>query len=207
MIKNPEDSFTGGLWLKLLFSVCCRINNSVSAPPHRTHHSPASWWACGRPVPRSVGGMAHRPCTLWNNVAHRGTMWYTVEQCCAPWISVVHRGTMLCTVEGARLGPNVPSATAVCSAAASIFFYLSIPSQSAVQQHCTTKLPRLVSLKVISPTFLQRHCCCLSQGVKGPCVHLFYQHSGHQSANSPIISDIYKRGTIFYPTLTHWRNI
>ena len=128
-------------------------------------------------------------------------VWHTGPALCGPLCGDT---IVPCTVEGARLGPNVPSATAVYSAAASIFFYLSIPSQcTEQQQNCTTKLPRLVSLaslKVpVSPTFLQRHCCCLSQGVKGPYVHLFYQHSGTKLQIgcgwdwSPIISYIFIR--------------
>ena len=45
-----------------------------------------------------------------------------------------------CTVEGARLGPNVPSATAVYSAAASIFFYLSITIVRAASRFTVSSL-------------------------------------------------------------------
>lgn len=141
MIKNPEDSFTGGPFPNYFSpSAAVLITLSLLLATVSTTLRQAGGPAGGQFQEASVvSGMAHRACT----------MWCTVE-----------------AVEGARLGPNVPSATAVCSAASIFFFYLPIPSQSAVQQHCTNKLPRLVSLKV--STFLQRHCCCLSQGVKGP---------------------------------------
>ena len=84
-----------------------------------------------------------------------------------------------CTVVGAWLGPNVPSATLpLLSVLLSILTPICVFQDSLVyQQHCTTKLARLVSLKVkvaaVVPGFTDfpaSHCCCLSQGVKAPCL-------------------------------------
>ena len=133
-----------GPWLITFLRLRRRINNSVAAPRHRIHHSPASWWACGRPVPRSVGGIWYGTPGLHNVVHSGGSGGSTVR----PQRAICHRG-LLCCLYLLLLSAYSKS---VCSAAA-------LHQQTA--SSCQSQ-----SLKV--STFLQRHCCCLSQGVKGP---------------------------------------
>ena len=64
------------------------------------------WWACGRPVPRSVAGIAHCGRTQSHTVAN------TIAHCGGT--AVAHSGEHWWhTVVGARLGPNVPSASSL----------------------------------------------------------------------------------------------
>ena len=94
-----------------------RINNSVGAP-RRIQHSPPSWWAwCGRPVPRSVGGMAHRACTMWHTVwrHHCGAV-HSGGSTVRPQRAICHRGLLCCCL---YLLLSVCSKS-VCSAAAEL---------------------------------------------------------------------------------------
>ena len=129
--------------------------------------SPASWWAwCGRPVPRSVGGMAHRACTMWRH--HCGAV-HSGGSTVRPQRAICHRGLLCCCLY------LLLSSKPVCTAAAELHHQTASSRQSRQSQ----------SLKVpVSPTFLQRHCCCLSQGVKGPCpAFLTSTNNRHQIAN------------------------
>ena len=162
LIKTPED------WLITFL----RINYSVSVS-----QIPARWW-------RGTGGPAggqFREASLVSHtvVAHSRTLWsHTVAHCGGT--AVAHSGEHWWhTVVGARLGPNVPSATLpLLSTLLSILTPICVFQDSLVyQQHCTSKLARLVSLKVkvaaVVPGFADfpaSHCCCLSQGVKAPCL-------------------------------------
>ena len=81
-----------GPWLITFLRLRRRINNSVAAPRHRIHHSPASWWACGRPVPRSVGGIWYGTPGLHNVVHSGGSGGSTVR----PQRAICHRGLLCC---------------------------------------------------------------------------------------------------------------
>ena len=94
LIKTPEDWLI--TFLRIKYSV------SVSQIPARWWHG----WACVRPVPRSVAGIAHCGRTQSHTVAN------TVAHCGGT--AVAHSGEHWWhTVVGSRLGPNVPSASSL----------------------------------------------------------------------------------------------
>ena len=190
-LKNRED-----LLIRLItFSPAAAVLITPSPHPPLSLNLVWWWWACGRPVPRSVGGMAHRGTIQYN------TQWHTLVQCgvhsgTVVWHTMTHSGTMCHTVVvhsgGSMVRPQRAicySATALCSLIYS-YSYLCIPRQSGVpaalhqqagsscqsQSQSSSSGARFHRLSCKSLLLPQSRC-------QSTLSTLFYQHSRHQTAN------------------------